>query len=219
MQKGSSLPLMLVGLFTILVPILYYYNFYSDSETVTQVKTKSIPSSTPAKSSRIIPNDLLGLEFEIPDGYNLKKETEQEYFKRANGDIRKNFTYYVQYSPAQMAESFYIISDSENNLDKASLSVWIFKNPDNLNPEKFYGKFWYYPFVWGDFTDAKNKIAPESGELIGGKEGKSGTVDYREGKPKFIYLPLNEKNLMLQIQIPTEGNQTGKEILESFKFE
>jgi hypothetical protein len=98
------------------------------------------------------------------------------------------------------------------------MTVWVFKNPDNLDAVKFFEKYWYYPFVWGDFTSIRNEIAPKDIELIGGKEGQFGIVGYRDGKPKMIYLPLKEKNLMAQIQFPGD-NVEAKEILRSFKFE
>jgi hypothetical protein len=110
------------------------------------------------------------------------------------------------------------LSESEKNPDKAELSVWVFKNPDNLNAQKFYEKYWYFPFVWGDFTQRKNEIAPGDIELIGEKEGNFGIIGYREGKPEIVYLPLKDKNLMMQIQFPSE-NVKAREILKSFKFE
>lgn len=174
------------------------------------------PSGIP--ESKLTNDDLLGLSFELPTGHKVIKETEEEYSKRANGQIRKNFNYYVLYNPAEFVEAFYVLPDSENNPDKAILAVWVFENPEDLDPGKFYGRYWYYPFVWGDFTARKNEIAPGDIELIDAKEGRFGVVDYREGKPKFIYLPLGGKGLMLQIQYP-DGNSTAKEILKSFKFE
>src|SRR3989344_5252124 len=220
MQRGSALPLLLVALFLLGAGLAGFFLANSNQPKVPesdQIKVNEIspPASPKAANSS---DDLLGLSFEIPSGYKMIKETEEEYFKRANGQIRKNFNYYVLYNPAEFAEAFYVLAGSENNPDKAILTVWVFQNPEDLDPEKFYGKYWYYPFVWGEFSSAKNKIAPVDLELVGGKESKFGVVDYRDNKPKFSYLPLRDKKLMMQIQYP-DDNPVAEDILRSFKFE
>lgn len=227
MQRGSVLPLLLIiGVIISIGVGFFYYRYYSPvdlkhpPELTNEYDLGQVASPMPSETTQIqVVDDLLGLHIILPKGYLLKKETEEEYFKRANGQIRKNFASYIQYSPAEFVKSFYILAEPETNPDKAVVSLWAFKNPDNLSPEDFYKEYWYYPFVWGDFTAAKNKIAPQFIESVGGKEGKFGVVDYRPGKPKFIYLPLENKNLMLQIQLPTEATDSSQEILNSFKFE
>lgn len=222
MQRGSVLPLLLVVILFALLAFAGYYYFASSSPSpapsITPLNTVIKPSPTP-EALQTVSSEILGLKFELPKGFKLIKESEVEYFKRANGDIRKNFTYYIQYQPAEFAEAFYVLPESENNPDKAVLSAWVFKNPDNFDPRKFYDEYWYYPFVWGEFSSDRNKITPTAVELIGGREAGAAIVDYRPGKPKFFYLPFESKNLMLQIQIPTEGDQVGRKILETFKFE
>lgn len=222
MQRGSVLPLLLIFVLVAAIGVGVYFNQHSKTSTTSEAAAplkslQIIPSSSP-KDLTIL-DDMTGLKFEVPSGLTVKRETEAEYFKRAFGNIRKNFNYYVLYNPAEFAEAFYVMPSSETNLDKALLTAWVFQNPDNMDAKAFYSKYWYYPFVWGDFTAAKNSIAPESIEIIGGKEGFYGMVDYREGTPKFIYIPLKDKNLMMQINLPSEGNLTGQDILRSFKFE
>ncbi len=224
MQRGSVLPLLMILVVLLLLGGgAAYFFLHSKPKPAALVETASIKNSisaspSPDVSVQTVSNDLLSLKFDLPKGYSLVKESEEEYFKRANGDIRKNFNGYIFYPPAEFADSFYILPESEKNPDKAELSVWVFKNPDNLNAQKFYEKYWYYPFVWGDFTQRKNEIAPGDIELIGGKEGNFGIIGYREGKPEIVYLPLKDKNLMMQIQFPSE-NVKAREILKSFKFE
>lgn len=217
MQRGSVLPLLLIIILVVLLGAagVFYFRF---NKNQTQTLNTS-PQITPAPSVPIETRLIFGLEYQTPAGYQIKDETEEEYFKRANGEIRKNFDYYIGYPPAEFVQAFYVVPNDETNLDKAVLTVWVFQNPDGLSAEGFYDDYWYYPFVWGDFTARSKEIAPTQIEMIGGKEGKSGIVTYREGKPRFIYLPLSEKNLMLQIQLPTENNEVGQEILQSFKFE
>lgn len=219
MQRGSVLPLLLIIILIVAIGVVgvFYYQFISKSPGAQPNFSNITPSPTPVK--REVFDELPGLKFNLPKTFRLKKETEEQYFKRVFGNIRKNFNTYVLYPPAEFAEAYYIVPERENNLDNAILTVWAFQNPDNLDAKTFYDKYWYYPFVWGDFTERKNLIAPESIEFIGGKEGMYGVVDYRDGKPKFVYLSLRDKNLMLQIHLPTEGNLAGQDILRSFKFE
>lgn len=216
MQKGFA-PILLVIIFAAILTSagVYWSSFKKASEVVIQEK---MVSPTPPNETNY-ENAQLGFKLVLPGGFLVKEESEKDYFKRSNGDVRKNFTYYIQYLPPDFINSFYVLENGEDNLDKAKLAIVVFKNPDNLDAQKFYNKYWYYPFVWGDFTAGKNKIAPENIEQIGGKEGKYGIVDYREGKPKFIYLPLESKDLMFQIQLPSQGNEAGQKILESLKFE
>lgn len=231
MQRGFALPLLLMTVLLVSVIALSYFYLKPTSSTelqthaqeVTVPMQSALPASAstyaPVTASQTITDDILKASLTIPQGYKLVRETEEEYFKRANGQISKNFNYYVQYPPAEFAESFYILPNEENNLDKSVLAFWVFQNPNNLTPIDFYKRYWYYPFVWGDYTQARNKIAPEQLIQIGGKDGMYGIVDYRSGKPKFIYLQLADKNLMVQTQLPSENNPAGEQVLQSLKFE
>jgi hypothetical protein len=223
MQRGSVLPLLLVIVLVAAVGVGAFFIKYSRTDTtsdasfVPPIVKKALPSPSP--KPQIIKDEISGLSFELPLGFSFKEETEEEYFKRANGQIRKNFASYIAYPPAEFVKAFYILPEAETNLDNSVLAVWVFQNPEDLNPQDFYKKYWYYPFIWGDFTSRKEGVAPNNQETIAEKEAMSGTVDHRPGKPKFIYLPLKDKNLMLQIQYPTEASSPVAEILDSFKFE
>lgn len=221
MQRGSVLPIILILIVLAGLGIGVYFLQNSRTNTISEAsspvqKAFSKPSASPQDETVNIEN--IGLSLKLSTGFDFIEESEEKYFKRANGNIRKNFNYYVQYDPAGFSESFYIVPEGETDLDKAILSAVVFENPDNLDPMQFYKEYWYYPFVWGDYTSRRNDIDPENPETIGGKTGGSGVVGYRPGKPRFIYLPLPDKNLMMQIQLPTENNQTGGEILQSFTF-
>lgn len=220
MQKGFANFLLMVILVSAILSVLGVYWISSKNQPSVPIQDKKMLSPASNKlQNTAYKNSEMGLEFSLPPGYSAKEESEKEYFKRVYGDTRKNFTYYVQYPPPEFVNSFYVLKNGEGNWDKANLIISIFKNPENLDAAKFYKDYWYYPFVWGDFSAEKNKIAPVNVELIAGREGKSGVVDYRESKPKFIYLPRGDRGLMLQIQLPSENNETGKKILDSFKFE
>ena len=221
MQKGfAQTLLLLIVLLSLGGFALYWFFLRSSTPPVIPEKTAfPLPDSENLPQNTIFKNDEIGLEISLPPGFSIKQETEKDYFKRANGDTRKNFTYYVQYPPPEFVNSFYVMEAGENNPDKAKLSILVFKNPENMEPQKFYQEYWYYPFIWGEFSlSEKNKFAPQAIELIDGRESGTAVADFRETKPKFIYLPYKQKNLMLQIQMPTENNQTGNQILKSLKL-
>ncbi len=223
MQKGFAQTLLLIVVFLLLGIFAIYWFFLKspDSETITPERTTfPVPNSENLPQSTVFKNDEIGLEVSLPQGFSVKPETEAEYFKRANGDIRKNFTYYVQYPPPDFVDSFYVMEGGQSDPDKAKLSILVFQNPEKLNPQEFYKQYWYYPFIWGEFSmSEKNKIAPDGIELLNGKEASFSVVDFRPGKPKFIYLPYGQKDLMLQIHLPSENNEVGNKILESLKLE
>jgi hypothetical protein len=72
-----------------------YFLLYSKQKPAVVVETVPLKNSvsvspSPGSSTHTVSNDLLSLKFDLPKGYSLVKESEEEYFKRANGDIRKN---------------------------------------------------------------------------------------------------------------------------------
>lgn len=224
MQKGSALiPLTLfVAVIALAIFSGWYYINNQPKEEVLQtpvtVKQKQTPLSSPKSS--VYEDTEIGFKVSIPDGFEAKEESEEEYFKRAFGDIRKNFTYYVQYSPPEFVQSYYFLKKGESDPENAALAVVVYRNPENLAPEAFYNKYWYYPFVWGEFnTGEKSKIAPKNIELISGKEAGTSIVHYRDANPKFIYLPVGSKNLMFQLHLPTENNKAGEDILKAIILE
>ena len=187
-------------------------------QTPPTINEKKSPVSSPNPS--VYEDTDIGFKISIPEGFEVKEESEEEYFKRAFGDIRKNFTYYVQYSPPEFVNSYYFLGAGESDPENAVLAIVVYKNPENLSPEAFYNKYWYYPFVWGEFnTGEKSKIAPKNIELIASKEAGTAIVNYRDSNPKFIYLPMGSKSLMFQLHLPTENNKAGEDILKSIVIE
>ncbi len=221
MQKGFASTLFLVLILLIASSLAGYWFLIRETNPPAPTKVIS-PAITPKVEDRpqtsLYKNPDLGVEFTLPEGLIVKTETETEYFKRANGNIRNNFTYYVQYSPAEFASSLYVINQDEKDLDKAVFSLLVFQNPENLTPQAFYNRYWYYPFIWGEFaTGEKNKISPKNIKLISGVEAGSATIDFRPGNPEFIYLPVGKKDQMIQIHFPSQNPQAN-EILGSFQI-
>ena len=226
MQKGSA-PILIVLLVVISSLGIFGYWYISSTQTpdtqdeLIPPTRQSMPAIAPSTepSPTIYTDPSLGFKTKIPQGFNVREETEEEYFKRANGQIRDNFTSYVQYPPPMFTKSLYVIKESDKDLGNAVLSIVVYENPENLSPEKFYNKYWYYPFIWGEFGGDKSLISPKEIEKVGGTEAGSAVVNFRESKPKFIYLPLEDKKQMLQIHLPSENNQPGEDILKSLVFE
>lgn len=195
MQKGSALIILMLFLATIVLAITgswYYIN--NQPQPVPASQTPYMPTFAPETqpSSSIYENPELNLNLKIPQEYTIKEETEEEFHKRSNGDMRKNFNSTLFYEPAKFVTSLYVVKPNQDPKE-APLSIWVFENPDNLTAAGFYKKYWYYPFIWGDFTSAKEKIAPEIEFIIGDATASSSTATYQPNSPKFIYLPKGDK--------------------------
>lgn len=212
MSKGFALiPLMIV----IVVAALSGYGIYKyllKNPPPPIVQDKMVPPTLPQETKPVntYKNDTLGFEFTVPEGFSVKEEAEAEFHKRTNGDMRKNFTSYVKIAPPKFINSLYLLN-SENNFESSPLSIWIFENPQNLTPDAFYKKYWYYPFVWGDFTQAKNKIAPNEKFMIGDKEASASAILETEPNPQFILLARDKMMYLFRIV-------NGESILKDFHF-
>lgn len=165
------------------------------------------------KNPRVIEQNIykdqaLGFSLQIPDGYELVPETEEEFHERNKTNYRKNFKYYVTYEPPAVLKILTLKGHSENLAslwDSSHFSLWIFDNPYNITIDAWYDKFWYYPFLWGQFnTPDKAKIAPKQEGTI---------IDYQPGKPKFVYIPHQNKMFLIRIL-----GEDGEKIFNSLKL-
>lgn len=203
MQRGfAHLLLILAILFVLLMVGLYMFQSGNTSELSQQlpppIQVKFSPTPIPTPPAQVYTDESGQFSFTVPDGFTVKQETEEEFHQRANGNIRKNFTGYIQYAPPEFVSSLYVLGDDQN-YEEARLSIWISDNPNNLDAEAFYKKYWYYPYLWGDFTSAKNKTAPVTEETIDGVKAYFGVVDYRPKSPKFIYLNKDGKMYLFRV--------------------
>lgn len=209
MQKGSTLPFVVI--ITVVLGLVggYFYQTRTKEESFQKVLT--IPSAK-SNSQKFI-SDKLKFEFEYAKNLTLEEDTEEGFNKRGNGDFRKNFTYYVTYSPANFLGAVSVL-DETKSFEMSPLTVWVFDNTNNLTVDKWYERYWYYPFVWGDYTyKGKFTLAPKDEATISGQMAKSGMIDYAAGKPKFIYLSKEEKMYLFRII-----GETGDKILSTFNF-
>lgn len=218
MQRGSA-QLLLVFVFTVLI-LLGGYFYLSSNKSPKNILPEAKPATQNITSKTLLQNTYsnqnLGFEFIIPKNLTAKADMEEEFNKRGNGDYRKNFTGYVGYEPPVFLGAVAVL-DETGLYDKNPFSLWVFDNPDNLSPEKWFNSYWYYPFVWGvfDYT-SKGHIALDAEATISGELAKSKIVAYQPGEPKFIYVSKNNK--MYLFRIIKDSKNTGEQILFSFKF-
>lgn len=218
MQKGTVLPLLLIVL-SLMGGIFGY--FYFKSLNYRQ------PPVTPSVSSKskqyTYTNKQLGFEFKYSDkALTVEQDSEEEFFKRGGGNFRKNFLGYVGYEPGKFLGAVLVL-DKTNSFDQNPLTVWVFDNPNDLDIDNWYKNYWYYPFVWGDFTyTGKSTLAPKEDATVSGQLGKFGIIDYQPGKPKFIYLSKDERSSRAprtkKMYLFRIIGKAGDQILTSFKF-
>lgn len=223
MQKGfAHLLLILLITLVIISAVGIYLSTFQKAKTPSPkpvsnplpVSERSVMDSKSETKQSVYKNDL-GFSFDIPEGFNIKEETEDDFHKRENGDMRRNFTGYVQYAPAEFVTSLYLL-DEDNNYDQSPFSLWVFENPGSLEPAAFYNKYWYYPFIWGDFSSTKNEVAPKQEAVIGTLKGYSAKAKFRTGIPTFTYIK-NGDYMYLFRTIDGDKNIDQK-VLKSFVF-
>ena len=205
MQKGSVLPLVI--LVFVLFGVLGF--LYVSKQPTNSVLKSAITDNTP----KTYTNTTLNFQFQYSKDLFSKEDSEQEFNKRGNGDYRKNFKGYVTYEPGKFMGGVAVL-DKTNSYDANPFTVWVFDNPNNLSIDEWYKNYWYYPFVWGDFTyTGKTVLAPKQEATISGQMAKSGVIDYQPGKPKFVYISKDKKMYLFRII----GN-SGDKVLSSFIF-
>lgn len=175
--------------------------------------------NSPDSSNSNIPNfkDYLDQSLELSLKYSkdltVKEDSEEEFNQRGNGDFRKNFTGYVGYEPGKVLGAVAVLG-KDRNYDTNPVSVWAFDNPDNLIPDGWFDKYWYYPYLWGVFDrTSKGHVALDKEATISGQPAKYKIVSYQPGKPKFVYMSKDQKMYLLRVI-----GEAGDKILSSFKF-
>lgn len=228
MQRGFAHLVLLLFILLVSVSVLTYLYWYlrpvldlTSSINAHPKLYSSLPKFVSQKdqsSQSSYKNVNLGFELNIPDNLTANEDSEEAFNKRGNGDFRKNFTGYVQYSPANVL-GIIVVLDSANSFNSSPFTLWIFDNPDNLTIEQWYSKYWYYPFVWGDFSpDTKYKVAPVNESTISGQLAKSSMVTDQKNNYKFIYLNVRGQMFMFRLFADSPNTAIGNQIISSFKF-
>ncbi|MBI2599697.1 hypothetical protein HYW43_02125 [Candidatus Daviesbacteria bacterium] len=209
-QKGSAVLLLLVGL--LIIGITGFFIF-RPAKLLPQESKAPVKTTAPLLQSPVYTNQSLGFEFKYSKELTVKEDSEEEFNKRGNGDYRKNFKGYVGYEPGLLLGAVAVL-DQNNTFDKSPLSVWVFENPDNLSVDKWFDKYWYYPFVWGvfDYT-SKGHIVMDQEATISGQLAKYKIVSYQPGSPKLMYIAKNQKMYLFRII-----GEDGDKILSTLKF-
>jgi len=199
----------------LVISSLVLVNFPIKNSDREALKTSFLDSQ---EKENIYSNKDLSFEISFDKEIEVQEDSEEAFNKRATGaatktgDFRKNFRSYIGYEPAAFLGAV-VLLDKTKSYEINPLTIWVFENPKNLTVDKWYKDYWYYPFVWGDFTSRRNNVAPTQDATISGQLAKSGIVSYQPGEPKFIYLPHNDKMYLFRII-----GEDSEEILQSFKF-
>lgn len=219
-QQGSTgILILLVGVLVIVTLGLYIHTTNKSKEILDELKVVA-SEKAPEEIAQNYTNDSLGFSFEFDKEFYVYKDSEEEFNQRAaginskspTGDSRKNFGNYVGY-PLEKFLGAVAVLDETKSFEKSPLSVWIFENPNNLSPENWYKRYWYYPFIWGDFTSRSNEVAPTKEATISGQMAKYSLVDYQPSSPKFVYLSKGNKMFLFRVI-----GETGDKVLSTFKF-
>lgn len=212
-QRGFTgvLLLFLGSLITGILIFLYFFNKPS-------LPAKFIPPASRDAKEEVaskIYNDKR-ISFSYPNGLEVKKDTESDFAKRHNGDVRKNFSGYVQYQPPDFVDALFVV-DKNTTAETAPFTVWVFDNPHKLPAELWFDNFWYYPFLWGVFSyPEKPNIAPKNEASISGQSVKFVQVLHQTGKPKYYLISREERMLLIRLIESKEG--IGEKILDSLKI-
>lgn len=210
MQRGIIQPVLALGIL-LLVSLGFYY-FYQNLNLKNNPPVAQQKWNLP-KLNQTYTDPNLSFSFEYPTSLTLKEDTEEAFNQRGGGNFRKNFKGYVGYEPGKFVSGVVVLDGSES-YDVNPFTIWVFENPNDLTIDAWHHDYWYYPFVWGDFTaGGKFDLAPKDEATVSGQIGKSRVIDYRVGKPKFIYLPKDKKMYLFRVI-----GSDGEKILQSFKF-
>lgn len=211
MQRGSAILIVLFILLIIsTVASVFIYKGYKPQIPSALQTTKTKPSL--GDSIKTYTNQTLGFELKFNKNLMVREDSEQQFNKRGGGDFRKNFKDFVGYEPGKVLGAVTVLEQDES-FDKSPFTVWIYDNPNNTDTQDWYNKYWYFPFVWGDFDYSKEKIKPGENVFIDGEIGKGVQIDYQPVKPKLIYLNKGGKMYLFRIL-----GQEGQSILDSFKL-
>ncbi len=210
MQKGFAQLLIIFAVLILLVGGGIY--FFQTDQKSTPPKTPQYNTYNNYNNYDIYSNQSLGFSFKYAKDLTAKQDTEEEFNKRGNGDFRKNFKGYIQYEPGKFLGAVVVLGDV--NYDTNPFTLWVFDNPDDLTIDNWHHDFWYYPFIWGDFTsEGKFDLSPKDEATVSGQIGKSRIIGYSAGKPKFVYILKDKKMYLFRII-----GESGDKILSTFKF-
>ncbi len=245
MQKGFVHVLILVLVMIIVSAVIIGAEFYlfgskhipssslksatSDSlKTISKISAPQADNTVIAASnsatiqeSPIYQDVNYGFKFSYPSGYHIIYDSEDEYNKRGLTNFRANFTGFIGYPPPSLLEAIELQKagdTSRDRFDTAQFTLWIFSNPNNLDPNQWYYKYWYYPFVWGDFASPdREEAAPTNESSISGQPANFQIIGYQPGIPKYVYIPYKNDMFLFRL-ISTPDTSVDTKVMSSFTF-
>lgn len=209
MQKGSALLfVILVGL--VLAVIVGGYVYLNKLRSNPQSQITSQVSNT----DKTYHNTALNFEFRyVGKDLSVKEDSEEGFNKRGNGDFRKNFKGYVQYEPGTFLGAVVVLG-KDNSYDTNPFTLWVFADPDDITIDKWFDKYWYYPFLWGVFDfESKGHVTLDKEATVSGVMAKYKIVSYQPGSPKYVYISKGKKMYLFRII-----GAAGEKVLSTFKF-
>lgn len=211
MQRGFTVPVLLLALLLVIFGAAFYLRYNKANFSAAPIP--KIQQKQEKQAERKYTNGDLGIEFLVPEGFSAAKDTEEDYNNRGNGNFRKNFADVAGYEPAKVLGAVSVLN-KDKNFENSPFSLWVFENPGNLSAEAFFERYWYYPFIWGDFNPPTKKHEfPGEVATISGQLSRFAVINYRTDKPKMIYLPSNGKMYLFKVL-----GDKGEKVLGSFKL-
>lgn len=160
----------------------------------------------------------LGFQFEYPSDLIVQNDSEEDFSKRNLGDFRENFNYRAHYYPEKVLGGVSVNkSDSSSFFEEAPFSVWIFDNQNNLTADSWYKKYWFYPFIWGEYeSKVSAEYSPKEEIIIGDQKAHFTVIDYQTGVPILILIPLDKK--MFLFRLLSNAKVPYDQMINTFKF-
>ena len=214
MQRGFALLFVVLVIVAVLGLITVYFYIFQKPISVDNVKSLPQVNSDKKDNLTIYTNNNLNFQFKYQaKDLTVKEDTEEEFNQRGNGDFRKNFKGYVGYEPGKFLKAVAVL-DKTGSFDTNPFTVWVFDNPAQLDIKNWFEKYWFYPFLWGVFSEPdKGHIRPQNIATVSGQTTKYAIVSYQSGAPKYFYLLNSGRTYLLRI-IGNSGDQN----LSTFRF-
>jgi hypothetical protein len=217
MQRGFAHLLLLLFMLLIVgvvVGALLFWpkNTKPEISQVTNTTVQAQAPNHPVSNPQQYQNDLFSFKYDASK-FEVKTDSEDELFKRENGNARKNFTGYIGYQPALVTEALGLVA-KDQQIEDAPLAIWVFENPDNLDAQGWFGRYWYYPFNWGMYEYAdRAKISPSKEATISGQVVNYGVIAYQQNSPKYYLIPKEGKMILIKVV----GDEADK-VLQTLSF-
>ncbi len=194
---------------------------------LTKTTSTSVNTPTPAPTAQNRPRlqsytNKIGFSLKFLSTYAIIPDSEEDFSKRNSADFRKNFTGYVGYEPPQILEALMIVpvgATKPGQFDRVPFSIWVFNNPDDLSINQWFQRYWYYPFLWGVFSEPdKSHVLPTDSAPIDNHPAKSVVVAYQPNSPQFLYTASGDKMFLIKLIKSDVTDPIPGQILGSLKF-